>query len=54
MINMFTCSLSDSHKSNPSSVPWGIIDMYSILGHVGGGNSCGEYTLMWVAMTHTG
>jgi hypothetical protein len=30
-----------SHKSNPSSVPRGIVDSYCTLGHVGGGNSCG-------------
>jgi len=33
------------------SVLWGIVDSYSTLGHVGGGNSCGEYTLMGVATT---
>jgi len=28
--------------------------LYSTLGHVGGGNSCGEYTLMRVATTQAG
>ena len=41
-----------SHKSNPSSALRSIMDSYSTLGHVGGGNSCGGYTLMGVAMTH--
>jgi hypothetical protein len=27
---------------------------YSTLGHVGGGNSCGEHTLMRVTMTQAG
>ena len=34
-----------SHKSNPSSVPRGIMDLYSTLGHVEFSNSCGGYTL---------
>jgi len=29
------------HKSNPSSVPRGVVDSYSTLVHVGGGNRCG-------------
>ena len=29
-----------SHKSNPSSVPQGYVDLYCSLGHVGGGNRC--------------
>jgi len=44
----------DSHKSNPSSIPRGIVDSYSTLGHVGEGNSCGGYTLMGFATTHAG
>jgi len=28
--------------------------LYSTLGHVGGGNNCGGYTLMGVATTHAG
>jgi hypothetical protein len=45
-----------SHKSNPSSVLRGIerFFLYSTLGHEGGGNSCGWYTLMGVATTHAG
>jgi len=43
-----------SHKSNPLFVPRCIIDLYCTLGHEGGGNSCGGYTLMGVATTHTG
>jgi len=39
------------HKSKPSSVPRGIVDSYSTLRHVGGGNSCGGHSLMRVAMT---
>jgi hypothetical protein len=45
---------SASHKSNPLSVTRGIVDLYSTLGHVGGGNGCGGYTLMGVAKTHAG
>jgi hypothetical protein len=41
-----------SHKSNPSSVSQGVVDSYSTLGHVEGGNSCGGHTLMRVATTH--
>jgi hypothetical protein len=37
-----------SHKSNPSSICRGIIDLYCTQVHVGGGNSCGGYTLMGV------
>jgi hypothetical protein len=34
-----------SHKSNPLSVPRGVImDSYSTLGHVVGSNSCERYT----------
>jgi hypothetical protein len=33
--------LKASHKSTPSSVFQGIVDLYSTLGHVGDGNSCG-------------
>jgi len=40
-----------SCKSNPSSVPWGIMDSYS---HVGDGNSCRGYTLLRVTVTHAG
>jgi hypothetical protein len=43
-----------SLKSNPSSVPQGIVDSYSTLSHMGGGNSCGGYTLMMVARTQAG
>jgi hypothetical protein len=43
-----------SHKSNPSSVPRGIVDSYSTLVHVGGGNSFGGYTPIRVATTHAG
>ena len=32
----------------------GIVDSYSTLGHMGGGNGCGRYTLMGVATTHAG
>ena len=38
-----------SHKANPSSILQVIV--YSTLGHVGGGNRCGGYTLFGVAMT---
>jgi len=41
-----------SHKTKPSSVTRHIVDLYSTLGHVGGGNSCGGYTLMGVSTTH--
>ena len=43
-----------SHKSNPLSVPRGNTELYSTLGQVGSGNSCGGYSLMEVAMTHAG
>jgi hypothetical protein len=35
---------------------WGYrrIVLYSTLGQVGGGNSCGGYTLLGVAVTHAG
>jgi len=42
-----------SHTSNPLSVPQGIIDSYSTMGHVRGGNSSERYTLMGVARIHT-
>jgi hypothetical protein len=40
-----------SHKSNPSSVLLGYIDSNFTLG---GGNSCGVYTLYRVTTTHAG
>jgi len=43
-----------SHKSNPSSVPWGIVDSYSTVGHVGDSNICGGHTLLRATMTHAG
>jgi len=43
-----------SHKSNSSSVPRGIVDSYSTLGHVGGVNICGGHSLMRVAPSHAG
>jgi hypothetical protein len=43
-----------SHKSNPSSISQGVVHSYSTLGHVGGSNRCGGYTLLGVDMTHTG
>ena len=43
-----------SHKSTPSFVPQGYVDLYSTLGHMEGGNSCGGHTLMRVANIHTG
>jgi hypothetical protein len=43
--------LHASHKSKPSSVPQGVVDSYSALGHVGGGNRCGAYNLLGDAST---
>jgi len=40
-----------SEKSNPLSVPQGYVYSYSTLGHVGGVNRCGGYTLLRVT-TH--
>ena len=42
------------HKSNPSTVLQGIVDSYSTLGHVRGGNSCEGHTLVRVATTKAG
>jgi len=42
-----------SHKPNPTTIPRGIVDSYSTIVHVRGGNSCGGYTLMGAATTHT-
>ena len=43
-----------SHNSNPSSAPQVYVDGYSTLGHVGGGNTCGVYTVLRVTATHAG
>ena len=44
-----------SHKSNPSSVPRGIVGSYSLCpGSREGGNICGGRTLMRVATTRAG
>jgi len=40
-----------SHESNPLSITRVIVDSYPTLGHMGGSNSCGGYTLMRVPMT---
>jgi hypothetical protein len=44
------------HKSSPliRTSRYRRFVLCSILGHVRGGNSCGGYTLMGVAMTHAG
>jgi hypothetical protein len=47
-------TIDASHKSNPSSILLGYVDSNSILGHTGGGNSCGVYTLYRVTTTHAG
>jgi len=45
--------MTASHKSNPSSIPRGIVDAYSTLPWVTWEAVTG-YTLMRVAMTHAG
>ena len=44
-------SIVASHKSNPSSMPQGVVDSYF---HMGGGNRCGGYTLLGIATTDAG